>query len=391
MDALQKLALSRAGFTTLDEFYEAMGPDAYLEPWLLGYRRVRLQRGDTFYSLAQQYHTSDRAIAAAHPDLDPLRLQIGTIVTVPLGFSLVPTDIPMTSELCRYCVQGLTARYPAFCRSRELARSRYGRPLLQMTIGNGPRRVLYNASHHANEWITTPVLLKFAEDYLSALAFETSIFGYDAQALAEHSTLILVPMVNPDGVDLVTGAIPPDSNQYAAAAGLASNYPGIPFPDGWKANLAGVDLNLNYPAGWDKAREIKFAQGFTVPGPRDFVGFAPLDQPETRAMATLTLRFSPALTLSYHTQGEVIYWKYADYNVPDARAIGERFAEVSGYTLDLVPEASGNAGYKDWFIQQFLRPGYTIEVGLGINPLPLSQFEQIYQDNIGILTLGLTF
>ena len=77
--------------------------------------------------------------------------------------------------------------------------------------------------------------------------------------------------------------------------------------------------------------------------------------------------------------------------MPDARAIGERFAEVSGYTLDLVPEASGNAGYKDWFIQQFLRPGYTIEVGLGINPLPLSQFEQIYQDNIGILTLGLTF
>ena len=391
MDTLTKLALSRAGFPTLEAFYEAMGPDASLEPWLLGYRRVRIQQGDTFYSLAQQYHTSVPAIEAANPGVDPQQLRIGGVLTIPLGFSLVPTDIPMTSALCHYCVLGLAARYPMYCRARELNRTRYGRPLLQLTIGSGSRPVLYNASHHANEWITTPVLLKFAEDYASALAFDSTIFGYNARELGDHSTLFMVPMVNPDGVDLVTGAIEQGSSQYAAAAALAESYPGIPFPNGWKANLAGVDLNLNYPAGWDKARQIKFSQGFTVPGPRDFVGDAPLDQPETRTMVALTERVSPALTLSYHTQGEVIYWKYADYEVPDALAIGQRFAEVSGYTLDLVPEASGNAGYKDWFIQQFRRPGYTIEAGLGIAPLPLSQFDKIYQDNIGILTLGLAF
>ena len=74
---------------------------------------------------------------------------------------------------------------------------------------------------------------------------------------------------------------------------------------------------------------------------------------------------------------------------PGARAIGEQFAFVSGYLLEDTPYASGFAGYKDWFIQTYNRPGYTIEVGLGENPLPLSQFDSIYEKNLGILVLGL--
>ena len=65
--------------------------------------------------------------------------------------------------------------------------------------------------------------------------------------------------------------------------------------------------------------------------------------------------------------------------------LGERFAQVSGYTLAAPAESSSYAGYKDWFIQAFRRPGYTIEVGSGVNPLPLSQFDEIYRDNLGIL------
>lgn len=69
--------------------------------------------------------------------------------------------------------------------------------------------------------------------------------------------------------------------------------------------------------------------------------------------------------------------------------IGEQFARVSGYSLETTPSESGYAGYKDWFIQDYNRPGYTIEVGLGNNPLPISQFSKIYNDNLGILVLGM--
>jgi g-D-glutamyl-meso-diaminopimelate peptidase len=65
-------------------------------------------------------------------------------------------------------------------------------------------------------------------------------------------------------------------------------------------------------------------------------------------------------------------------------------SQASGYTLEITPEFSGYAGYKDWFIQDFNRPGYTIECGVGESPLPLSQFDKIYSDNLGILTIGMS-
>ena len=150
----------------------------------------------------------------------------------------------------------------------------------------------------------------------------------------------------------------------------------------------GVDLNLNYPAGWTQAREIKFSQGFTRPGPRDYVGRAPLGQRESRALAEFTQNFDPALVLAYHTQGEVIYWQFRDYEVPGARELGEEFARLSGYELADTPYESSFAGYKDWFIQEFRRPGYTIEVGKGENPLPPEQLDEIYDKNLPILLRG---
>ena len=298
--------------------------------------------------------------------------------------AIVKTDVPMTYGLCEATILALLERYP-FLRSEVLTRTAVGRNLRTLVIGTGPRKVIYSASHHANEWITTSILLKFAEELAAAMEVGGEIFGVDARDLAKTATIYMVPMVDPDGVDLVTGAIEPGSPVYEVAQSLAEHYPAIPFPDGWKANLLGVDLNLQYPAGWCRAREIKFAQGFTSPGPRDFVGRGPLTQRESRALAGYTEFVDPALVLAYHSQGKEIYWQFQDIQVPGARELGEELARVSGYRLAETPYASSFAGYKDWFIEKFRRPGYTIEVGEGVNPLPLSQFQEIYRDNLGIL------
>ena len=302
---------------------------------------------------------------------------------------IVTTDIPITSQRNLELIRQITDAYP-FVRSQIIGTTAFGRPIPALVVGTGPRKVLYTASHHANEWITSYILLKFAEELAAAIGSNGRVYGVPAKNIAAAATIYLVPLVNPDGVDLVTGAIAPGSLEYAIAAGLADNYPAIPFPDGWKANLLGVDLNLQYPAGWQQARQIKFAQGFTRPGPRDFVGRAPLTQLEARALAEFTETVDPELVLAYHSQGKEIYWQFGNIFVPGARELGEDFARTSGYTLADVPEASAYAGYKDWFIQNFRRPGYTIEVGEGENPLPLTQFEQIYRDNLGILVAAAT-
>ena len=291
---------------------------------------------------------------------------------------VVSTENPVTSSLNLQMIRALCGKH-SFLRWEILTTTAFGRPVPAIAAGRGPRKVIFAGSFHANEWITTPLLLRFVEE----LAEKTLP---RAEEILERASIYCVPMVDPDGVDLVLGQIPRGSLQYEQALTLSRRYPDIPFPDGWKANLLGVDLNLQYPAGWEKARAIKFARGFTGPGPRDYVGRGPLTQREARALAGYTRSLDPALVLAFHTQGRVIYWQYGDYEIPGARALGEKFAAVSGYTLADVPYNSGFAGYKDWFIEEFRRPGYTIEAGLGSNPLEMEQFPEIYRDNLGILT-----
>ena len=302
---------------------------------------------------------------------------------------IVNTTVPVTSDSCNRMILSLVEAYP-FLRSEILTTTVFQRPVRTLVIGTGPRKVLYTAAHHANEWITALILLKFAEDFAKAISENGTIFGVDASLIAEQTTVYMVPLVNPDGVDLVTGALQPGNIQFDLAQRLSRDYPEIPFPDGWKANLLGVDLNLQYPAGWLQAREIKFSQGYTRPGPRDYVGRAPLNQVESKALAGYTEFLDPVLVLAYHSQGKEIYWKFGDFFVPGAEQLAEEFGRLSGYAVADTPYASGFAGYKDWFIQYFRKPGFTIEVGQGENPLPLSQFPEIYRDNLGILVTAAT-
>ena len=254
-----------------------------LAPWLRGYAVHTVRPGDTLFSLAERYDASLGAIETANPALDPFALRPGQRITVPLPFSVVPTDIPWCSALMDCAVDGLTHRYPQL-RAESIGRSALSRPIWALTAGDGLRRVLCSAAHHANEWITTPLLMKYLETLLRAAAAGETVFGYPAEDILFRAALTFVPLVDPDGVDLVTGALPEGEAKERTAA-IAAEFPAIPYPDGWKANIAGIDLNLQYPAGWDTARAIKFAQGYDRPAPRDFVGEVPLTAPEAAALA----------------------------------------------------------------------------------------------------------
>lgn len=111
----------------------------------------------------------------------------------------------------------------------------------------------------------------------------------------------------------------------------------------------------------------------------------PLTEPESLALYNYTLAHDFKLILSYHTQGEIIYWRYLDFEPAGAEELGKELARISTYTLDDEKETNSYAGYRDWYISKYNRPGYTFETGMGQNPLPISQFEKIYKDNIGVL------
>ncbi len=353
-----------------------------IKQYITGYGIYSAKRGEEISSIAKKFNSTEFLIKTANPTLSGNLIPSALKIVIPYRVTVATSDISYTALLVSLICDGLIKRYP-FIKGFSYGKSVLGRNLQGLKIGNGKNQLMANAAHHANEWITIPVLLRFCEDYAKAYSQNTKILNYNARELFELTSFTLLPLVNPDGVDLVTGAIPDSSEIYEKAEAL--NYTNLPFPSAWKANIAGTDLNLNYPAGWEKAKEIKYSQGYTSPAPRDFVGFFPLSAPESRAVYNLTKQNDYQITLSYHTQGETIYWKYADYLPEYSEEIAAFFSKVSGYLYEVTPEASGYAGYKDWFIMNYNRPGYTIEAGLGINPLPLSQFDKIYEANLPIL------
>ena len=359
---------------------------AEFERLLLGYAEYSVRPGDTFYSIARKFYTTPRAIETANPGVNPLYLSIGQRIIVPYGIDVVFTDIYYTYDILDIQIRALKARYPFLEVSTLDKTSVLGKNLYVIRLGVGPNEVSYNGSHHANEWITTTLLMKFIENFARAYSEGGRLGNYSIPDIWQSSSIYIVPMVNPDGVDLVNYWPNLPSPEYEEAARL--NRTGLPLPRVWKANIRGVDLNLNYPAEWQREKELEIEEGITGPAPRDYGGDAPLSEPESAAMYDFTRARDFRLVIAYHTQGEVIYYRFENLEPPESVEIARLFSRVSGYSIAGNPGEASYAGYKDWFIQDFRRPGFTVEAGRGVNPLPVSQFPTIYRQNEEILLLG---
>lgn len=361
-----------------------------IRPYIVGYTKYTVKSGDSIYSIADKFHSTTALIENSNPDINTYYLSIGTVLTVPFNFSLVPSDIPYSSLLTELICEGLAVRYP-FIKIYSAGRSVLRRHLIAFKMGIGEHKLFINASHHANEWITTPLVLKYTEDFAAGVKNGENLGMRNCKDMFEKNTIFVMPMVNPDGVDLTTGALEKDTDVYKNAINIASRYPFIQFPSGWKANILGTDLNLNYPAGWENAKTIKFEQGFVTPAPRNYVGSAPLSAPESNAVYRYSLQNDFDITVSLHTQGEEIYWQFMNYAPDYAEVLGLQMAEVSGYTLTNPPQESNYAGYKDWFLLKYRRPGYTVEAGRGVNPLPITDLKNIYPHIANIISSALNF
>lgn len=340
-----------------------------------------LEKDESFWSIATKRQLALDALTLLNTDLDPNKLQVGETIYLPMkaAKSFVKGKQRYDFESLSRDLKRLTTVYP-FVKQEIIGESVEGKPIYEIRVGNGEKKVHYNGAIHANEWITTPVIMTFLNDYLGSLTNRKTIRGLSTAPFYDNVSLSIVPMVNPDGVDLVLNG-PPETGAHRENV-LKMNKGKADFKD-WKANIRGVDLNDQFPAKWEIEQKARAQEA----GSRDYPGKEPLSEPEAKAIAELAKKRDFDRVLTFHTQGKVIYWGFEKHEPEEAETIVNEFSRVSGY--ESVRYIESYAGYKDWFEQEWKRPGFTVELGSGENPLSLSKFEEIYQESLGIFLASL--
>jgi predicted deacylase len=248
------------------------------------------------------------------------------------------------------------------------------RDIILIKLGKGNKKILLNGCHHAREYISTTLLMKIIDEYSKAFSRDEDFEGYDIKGLLNEFTIYFVPMVNPDGVNLVLNGVGSVKNP-ARVKGMYRVYNSY---RAWKSNINGVDLNRNYPVLWEKINN-----GFLRPSSEKFKGYSKASEPETRAIMKLCRNNDFILAMAYHAKGEVIYWAdRGTYNlIPQAGNIANRLSKLTGYTkLPVSQKPSDYAGgFENWFRAEYKKPAFCIELSPynGDLPHPDSEFDKL--------------
>lgn len=267
------------------------------------------------------------------------------------------------------------AKKYSFLKASKIGESLAGRDIYALFIGNMGNPSLFAGGFHALEWLTISVLMKFTQRLCDAAFCDDALCDVDVTKTLATRGVIIVPCVNPDGIEIVLSGPESAGEYYKTVLDISGGN-----LSEWNANARGVDINHNFNAGWEKLRQVERANGISKPSPRRYGGAHPESEPETRALTELCRHYNIRKIMALHSQGEEIYWRFGNKTPRGSRAIGEILAKSSGYTLSSPDEEIASyGGFKDWFISEFERHGFTVEIGKGKNPLPISQLTDIYE------------
>ncbi len=245
-----------------------------------------------------------------------------------------------------------------------------GRKITAYTLGAQGGLLLCGA-FHGMERVTASVLYRFLDD-LCCEYEKNSEF----QKALEHTGVTIVPMINPDGVEIsVHGEHTAKHLKPCVAECLKRE--GIPHTR-WQANAKGVDINHNFDADFYTVKQNERAMGIMFPSSTRYGGEYPESEKETKALCEFCRQQNFSLAVALHSQGREIYYDFGRNTPSESLRIANELSVLSGYTVSHPEGIAVGGGFKDWFIEHFHRPAFTLEIGIGQNPLPRGIVESEY-------------
>ena len=291
--------------------------------------------------------------------------------------NILTYEHPMDHSLMMEYIEEFRKRYSALGIT-TLGESIMGRRIPVLTFGEGKRAVLYIGTHHAMEWITSVLLLRFVNELAELVKTKSRVFSYDTKYLLSTRTIYVIPMLNPDGVEYQINGVREDNILYERL--IKMNGGSTDFSR-WQANARGVDLNHNYNCGFYEYKKIESELGIFDGAPTRFSGNMPESEPEVASLCNF-LRFNEniEMIITLHTQGKEIYYTSGGKAPDRSRSIGGALSRLCGYKLSQPEGAAAYGGLTDWVLAELGRTSFTVECGEGENPLPLSDYFSIYSD-----------
>jgi len=288
--------------------------------------------------------------------------------------SLISKDKPFDYDVMQETLLKLKSKYH-FLEVGSIGNSLLGRSIPLVTIGNGTKSALYIGSHHGMEWITSALLVGFINDFCYDFTNGNTISEISCRVLFETRKIYIIPILNPDGVDYAINGLRDDNplkDRVLKMNGGSSDF------SHWQANARGVDLNHNYDSGFWEYKIVERDASLFDGAPTKFSGEHPESEPETHALCNFVRFKKPDIALSLHTQGEEIYYTSGDKSPNCSLSIAKTISRLTGYRISFPTGTAKYGGFTDWFIESFERPSFTLECGKGVNPLPFSNYDEIY-------------
>ena len=271
-------------------------------------------------------------------------------------------------------IEKLKKQYPKSLSVSSIGTSEQGRdiPVLRIGSADAEHQVLLQGAIHGREYLTAWLLMAMADYWL-------------ARGILDHGDVCyhIIPMVNPDGVIISQTR---KLNEQQREIYLLDKEKGYTtqsergYAQDWKANGKGIDLNRNFPSGWE---EVDDRDG---PSSERYKGVTPFCAAETVALRDYTYVYDFDVTVSYHSSGSIIYYEYGHKEPVNtlSESLGTAVHQVSGYRM-ANSVGVGGAGYKDWAMDELGIPSLTIEIGSGDSPLTPTESYSTFARNIAVL------
>lgn len=212
-----------------------------------------------------------------------------------------------------------------------------GRMIPAIILGSGKKVVVYVGGEEGNDFVSSALLIRFVRDICTLYSERGAAFGFPAENILKNYTIVIIPMLNPDGSVYFSKGIENDNPLKERVLKLNGNREDF---SSWSGNARGVQLKYNYSFEYSEKEP----------------------EPEVGALCNfLRYGFTPSILISFsrsHLDEETVYFGDGEIENKMSLALSQMSAIKRVYRMSEDP----NLMLADWALKELSVASFSFEL-----------------------------